>query len=96
MSGDQIEIESLVTEIHDEPRDEFGEPRGWAEARSNGYQPKDRQTRDPPTEAPPLPKVNIRLWQGVKPKARRWIVQDRIPAKNVTLFTGQGGAARRC
>jgi len=64
-------------------------PDDWPaeQPRSNGH----AKTESP---AEPLPKVNIRLWQGVKPPPRRWVVQDRIPAKNVTLFSGEGGVGK--
>jgi RecA-family ATPase len=41
-----------------------------------------------------LPLIDLRLWQGVTPRARQWIVRERIPNLNVTLLTGQGGVGK--
>jgi RecA-family ATPase len=41
-----------------------------------------------------LPLINIRAWHGVEPKPRQWIVRERIPDRNVTLLTGQGGVGK--
>src|SRR5215469_7435 len=43
---------------------------------------------------PELEVINIRAWQGVEPKQRAWIVRNMIPARNVTLLTGQGGVGK--
>jgi len=43
---------------------------------------------------PELEVINIRAWQGVEPKERAWIVRNMIPARNVTLLTGQGGVGK--
>lgn len=52
--------------------------------------------RDPRPEPPPevLPLIDIRAWFGVEPKPRQWIVQERIPDRNVTLLSGQGGVGK--
>ena len=42
----------------------------------------------------PLAMIDITLWHGVAPPERRWIVPNRIPAKNVTLFSGEGGVGK--
>lgn len=47
-----------------------------------------------PAEQTLLPLIDIRGWQSVEPKPRAWIVRDRIPARNVTLLTGQGGVGK--
>jgi RecA-family ATPase len=41
-----------------------------------------------------LPLINIRLWQGIEPRPRAWIVRERIPDRNVTLLSGQGGIGK--
>jgi RecA-family ATPase len=38
--------------------------------------------------------INVTLWEGVSPPERRWIVRNRIPARNVTLFSGEGGVGK--
>ncbi|HMF29197.1 MAG TPA: AAA family ATPase, partial [Candidatus Cybelea sp.] len=43
---------------------------------------------------PELEVIDIRAWQGVEPKERAWIVRNMIPARNVTLLTGQGGVGK--
>lgn len=60
-------------------------------------EPLPNWSPDTPTEAPVptlLVMIDITLWDGVEPPARRWIVQNRIPAKNVTLFSGEGGVGK--
>lgn len=42
----------------------------------------------------PLTFINIVLWSGVEPRPRQWVVPDRIPARNVTLLTGEGGVGK--
>lgn len=42
----------------------------------------------------PLEMINVTLWDGVSAPERRWIVPNRIPAKNVTLFSGEGGVGK--
>jgi RecA-family ATPase len=48
----------------------------------------------PPKPLKPLPMINVTLWEGVSPPERRWIVRNRIPARNVTLFSGEGGVGK--
>lgn len=42
----------------------------------------------------PLTFINIVRWSGVEPRPRQWVVPDRIPARNVTLLTGEGGVGK--
>jgi len=42
----------------------------------------------------PLTFINVALWSGVEPRPRQWVVPDRIPAKNVTLLSGEGGVGK--
>jgi RecA-family ATPase len=55
--------------------------------KGNGH----HQQKQPPAL---LPLINIRIWQGTEPKPREWLVTERIPARNVTLLTGQGGIGK--
>lgn len=48
----------------------------------------------PPKPLKPLPMINVTLWEGVSPPERRWIVRNRVPAHNVTLFSGEGGVGK--
>jgi RecA-family ATPase len=41
-----------------------------------------------------LTMINIIAWDGVPAPARRWAVRNRIPACNVTLFSGEGGVGK--
>jgi RecA-family ATPase len=66
--------------------DDFG-LNGNGKGNGHGLRPKE----EPP---PLLPLINIRLWQGVEPKPRQWIVHERIPDHNVTLLTGHGGVGK--
>ena len=45
--------------------------------------------------APPtLPLIDIRGWEGLEPSPRRWLIAERIPDRNVTLLSGQGGVGK--
>jgi RecA-family ATPase len=95
--SNQIEIENLVTEIHDEPRDDFSdEPQGWAEACGNGYQPKDNgpQAAPKPAKVEPLPFIDVGAWMGQPVPPQEWLVPNRIPHENVTLLSGDGGVGK--
>ena len=48
----------------------------------------------PTTEPPPLPFINIAAWDGTAAPEREWVVQDRVPLKNVTLLSGEGGVGK--
>lgn len=43
---------------------------------------------------PMLPLLDLAVLQGPPPPARRWALQDFIPAGELTLFTGPGGAGK--
>ena len=48
----------------------------------------------PTTQPPPLPFINIAAWDGTAAPEREWVVQDRVPLKNVTLLSGEGGVGK--
>lgn len=56
----------------------------------------ERQTAEYLGEAPlkPLPMFDLALLGGAEPEARQWILPDYIPAGEITLFTGPGGAGK--
>jgi RecA-family ATPase len=45
-------------------------------------------------EAEALPFIDVGAWEGAPIPEREWAVLDVIPAKNVTLLTGQGGGGK--
>jgi RecA-family ATPase len=49
---------------------------------------------EPTSEPPPLPFINIAAWDGTAAPEREWVVQDRVPLKNVTLLSGEGGVGK--
>ena len=48
----------------------------------------------PTSEPPPLPFINIAAWDGAPAPDREWAVQGRVPLKNVTLLSGEGGVGK--
>jgi RecA-family ATPase len=42
----------------------------------------------------PLPFINIAAWHSVAAPEREWVVKDRVPLKNVTLLSGDGGIGK--
>jgi RecA-family ATPase len=42
----------------------------------------------------PLPFINIVKWQDQPVPVRQWIVKDRVPGKNVTSLSGDGGVGK--
>jgi hypothetical protein len=48
----------------------------------------------PASEPPPLPFIDIAAWDGATAPEREWVVQDRVPLKNVTLLSGEGGVEK--
>jgi RecA-family ATPase len=57
---------------------------------TNGHDKRAKVEQSPQ----PLTFINIALWSGVEPRPRLWVVPDRIPARNVTLLTGEGGVGK--
>jgi RecA-family ATPase len=56
----------------------------------------DQWERQAPNNTPPLPLsfLNIKKWDGEPIPPREWAVPDRIPLRQVSLFSGQGGAGK--
>jgi RecA-family ATPase len=46
------------------------------------------------TRSPPLPFINITAWHDQPVPEREWCVLDRIPLRNVTLFSGEGAIGK--
>ena len=46
---------------------------------------------DKPT---PLPFINLAALQNKRPQEREWVAKNRIPLKNVTLLSGEGGTGK--
>jgi RecA-family ATPase len=70
---------------------------GTLEALFDLIEPLPNWSPDTPVEAPPatlLVMIDITRWDGVAPPERKWVVQNRIPARNVTLFSGEGGVGK--
>jgi RecA-family ATPase len=69
-----------------------------AEAFAKIERPTDEHEPGKPNgKSPPVPLlklIDITAWDGVDPPKRRWIVNNRIPARNVTLFSGEGGVGK--
>ena len=42
----------------------------------------------------PLNFINMSLWDATPPPVRQWAVRDRVPAHQVTLFSGEGGSGK--
>jgi RecA-family ATPase len=62
-------------------------PPDWDD-RDQHLQPKQAETN------PPLPTITPAKWQGTAPVEQRWLAQGRIPADDLTLFTGNGGSGK--
>jgi RecA-family ATPase len=45
-------------------------------------------------ESPSLPFINVRAWHNQPVPAREWCVLNRIPMRNVTLFSGEGAIGK--
>jgi hypothetical protein len=43
---------------------------------------------------PPLPFINMSRWDDEEPPPREWAVHERIPLRQVTLFSGEGAAGK--
>ena len=88
---DADEVQQIITEAFEKIEERERVPDDLVEPgdgrKTNGHA---REKAPPPL----LSLINIRLWQGKEPKPRQWIVQERIPARNVTLLTGQGGVGK--
>ena len=54
----------------------------------------DREIDAAASEAPPLPFINIVAWHEREVPKREWTVENRIPARTVTLLSGDGGVGK--
>jgi RecA-family ATPase len=57
-----------------------------------GDQKADDQQKS--TSEPVLPFIDIAAWHGEPAPEREWAVRDRVPLKNVTLLSGEGGVGK--
>ena len=55
---------------------------------------KDQAQATPPAELPSLPFINMSNWDNEPLPDREWAVPDRIPLRQVSLFSGVGGAGK--
>ena len=46
------------------------------------------------SEAPALPFINVVAWHEGEVPTREWTVENRIPARTVTLLSGDGGVGK--
>ena len=47
-----------------------------------------------PTTEPPLAFINVAAWHGQPVPDREWCVLNRVPMRNVTLFSGEGAIGK--
>jgi RecA-family ATPase len=47
-----------------------------------------------PPGPPKLETIDLAKWEGLPVPARRWVVRERIPARNVTGLSGDGGVGK--
>jgi RecA-family ATPase len=58
------------------------------------YEAPGADDRQKSTSEPALPFINIAAWQNTPAPEREWAVRDRVPLKNVTLLSGEGGVGK--
>ncbi len=95
--------------FHDPLWDDYGETPMQYQARKaregNGYAASDTRKDVPPdippigqeiigSETAPLEFTPLSDWHGQPIPIRQWGVADRVPAKNVTLLSGEGGVGK--
>jgi RecA-family ATPase len=61
-----------------------------AEARRQAGKPDPNNHQ----HAKPIKWIDMKQWTGEKPPPVPWAVRDRIPSRNVTLFTGEGAIGK--
>jgi RecA-family ATPase len=74
----QARIAEKFQEIEHRHEQETGRPNGKSQAKP----------------VPLLTPIDLKPWDGAEIPQRRWIVPERIPARNVTLFSGEGGVGK--
>ena len=55
---------------------------------------RDRAQATPPAQLSPLPFSNMSNWDNEPVPNREWAVPDRIPLRQLSLFSGEGGAGK--
>jgi DNA polymerase len=73
---------------------EKGDVSDWLEQGHTKQELIDRAQAAPKFEIPPLPFINMSNWDHEEPPPREWIVHDRIPRYQTTLFSGEGAAGK--
>jgi RecA-family ATPase len=58
------------------------------------YEAPGADDRQKSTSEPALPFIDIAAWHGSRAPEREWAVRDRVPLKNVTLLSGEGGVGK--
>lgn len=55
---------------------------------------KRQDAPQPPAEPPPLPFINMATWDSEPVPQQQWTVLNRIPRRQVALFSGEGSAGK--
>jgi RecA-family ATPase len=66
------------------------QPGPQTEEKQEEKQEEEQQSE----QLPPLPFIKINDWDGKPVPQQDWVVKDRIPARQVTLFSGEGAAGK--
>ncbi len=56
--------------------------------------PEDADLNEPPPADTPLPFIDMSDWDTVPVPEREWAVRDRIPLRQVSLFSGEGSIGK--
>jgi hypothetical protein len=72
----------------------FDAPLWTPESNTIAAVANDSTTKADDAPPEPLPFINIIAWQGQPIPEREWAVRDRIPARAVTLLSGDGGVGK--
>jgi RecA-family ATPase len=58
------------------------------------FPPEDADLNEPPPADTPLPFIDMSDWDTVPVPEREWAVRDRIPLRQVSLFSGEGSIGK--